>query len=428
MPRLVVLAKRRLFPIAATTFLVAIAMATSTWWGPHIAGSSQWQLPNDLWGTLFAARRVIHLDISGLYTYPTGLVSFPGAALLLVPIVALIDAAGLGLGIPGPGNPHPASWALAGPYEIALSAIVLFAVDAIAEKAGVSKPKRFVLAGSEAVALWSVAARWGHPEDAVAVGLLLYATLALRERRFRRSAWLCAVAISVQPLVLLALPVLLVTIEPRKVGGYLLRAAAFPGALVGLALAANFHATLQAIGNQPNWPTVDHPTPWIVFAPHLSHGAVAAGPARAVALVLACACAVVAERRWNARPDHSGGPDLDELIWWVAVALFLRCAFESVMVAYYIWPPLAVALASASRSWYRLGVAAVMSAALTFLSQIPWHGRWGWWSMVVAGTALVIIAARPTSTRLSRATSKQSQELAINVTVVSRKPGDVALQ
>lgn len=422
--------RRRFFPLAATVVLIAVGMASSIWWGPHLVGNSDWQLPNDLWGTLLAARRVLHLDISGLYTYPTGLVSFPGAALLLVPVVAVVDAAGFNLGIPGPNNPHPASWTLAGPYEMAASAIVLFAADAIAESSGVSKPKRFVLAAAEGVALWNVSARWGHPEDAVAVGLLLYATLALREGRIERSAWLCALAIAVQPLVLLALPVILVALQPRQMISYLLRAASIPAALVVVALGTSWHATLQAIGSQPNWPTVDHPTPWIAFAPHLSRGAVAAGPARAVAVLVACACAVFAERRWRANAPHGEGPDLHELVWWVALALFIRCAFESVMVAYYIWPPLAVALVCASRSWFRLGAAAVTSAALTFLSQLSWHGRWGWWAMVVAGTAVTLAIARPRRSPLVLATATPTPPLEVPaaVTPQSRQPRDVALQ
>ena len=53
------------------------------------------------------------------------------------------------------------------------------AADAIAERLGADRAKRAVLALASAVALWSVSVRWGHPEDAVAVGLLLYAILAL---------------------------------------------------------------------------------------------------------------------------------------------------------------------------------------------------------------------------------------------------------
>jgi hypothetical protein len=151
--------------------------------GPTWTGKAEWALPYDLWGTLIATVRLVHGNVGGLYTQPTGLVSLPGAAIILLPCAAVIAAAGLSLQIPGPHNLHPPVWLLAGPYEIALCCVTLFAADALAEQLGVTKWKRGLLAVASAVALWNVSARWGHPEDAVAVGLLLYAVLALSRSR-----------------------------------------------------------------------------------------------------------------------------------------------------------------------------------------------------------------------------------------------------
>jgi hypothetical protein len=411
---------RRRFALAATVVLIAIGMASTTWWGPLLAGKSAWQLPDDLWGTLLAARRLAQLNVGGLYTAPTGLVALPGAALILVPIVALIDAAGLGLAVPGPHNAHPLAWLAAGPYEIALSATALFAADSIAERLGVSGGKRAVLAASCGVALWSVSVRWGHPEDAVAVALLLYGILALVESRFARSAWLVGAAVAVQPLVLLAVPVLLVVIEPRRLAGFLVRAAAPGASLLGPALSANWSATMNAVANEPNWPSIDHPTPWTSLGPDMSHGAVAAGPARGIALLLACGCALVVERRWHAakRATEWSADDLAELLWWVAVALALRCVFESVMVAYYVWPALAATLVAASRHWRRLLPTALAATSLTFASQVSWRGPWAWWAMVLAGLALTLLFARGSGRRteplLKTSTFGASRPLAVS--------------
>src|SRR6516164_9462043 len=203
---------RRLFPLLATIGLIAFGIASTIWWGPAILGKSAWSLPDDLWATLAAAQRLMHGDLAGLYTPPTRLVTFPGAAVILVPVVAIIDAGRLSLQVQNAHNLHPSAWLIAGPYEIALSAVALFAADAIAERLGASRPKRAVLAGASAVTLWSVSVRWGHPEDAVAVGLLLYAILALAESRTSRSAWLAGAAVAVQPLVLLAFPLLVAAV------------------------------------------------------------------------------------------------------------------------------------------------------------------------------------------------------------------------
>ena len=386
---------RRLFPLLVTVVMTAVGMA-GTIWGPRYYGKTAWALPDDLWGTLIAAQRLAHLNLAGLYTLPTQLVSLPGTAVILVPAIVVIDMTGLRLGLPAAHGAYPAVWLFAGPYQVAISAVALFAADAIAERLGATRPKRFWLAGFGATALWSVTIRWGHPEDAVATGLLLYAVLALADSRTSRSAWLAGAAVAVQPLVLLAFPLLAVVVEPRRLAGYLTRAAAPAALLLAAAAAANWTATTHAVTSQPNSPAIDHRTPWLSLYPHLAGGQVAAGPARILAIVAACGCAlVVARRRRAARPggrwDHQA---LGELLWWTAVTLSLRSMFEPVMVAYYLWPPLAVALVAAARDWPRLIPTGCVAVVLTFFSQIQWRNPWGWWTPMVFGLALALYFAR----------------------------------
>jgi hypothetical protein len=391
---------RRLFPVLATIVLIVIGMIGTTLVGPHLIGRTRWSLPDDLWGTLIAADRLVHLNLAGLYTQPTGLVTFPGAAVILAPVATLIDAAGLSLQHPGPQNPQPAVWLVAGPYMIVISSLALFAADALAERLRVPRWKRFFLAAASAVALWNVSVQWGHPEDAVAVGLLLFGILALSQARTARSAWLLGAAIAVQPLVLLAVPILLAVIEPRRLPGFLARAAAPAAVLLGAAAAANWHATYLAVAHQPNWPTVDHPTPWTPLAPRMAAGAVADGPFRLLAIVAACGCALIVARRLRAarqeaeRDGEWSEETLRNVLWWAALALALRCVFEPVMVAYYLWPALATALIAATRTWPRLLATSVIVAAVTFGSQSTWRSPWGWWGSMVAGLALTLFFAR----------------------------------
>jgi hypothetical protein len=393
---------RRLFPLLAAIGLVAVEMISTTW-GADWIGRPGWALPDDLWGTLIAAGRLAHLNVAGLYTQPTGLVGLPGAAVILVPVAAIAGATGLSLQPQSAHNLHPAVWLLAGPYEVAISAVVLFAADAIAEHLGVTRPKRALLAVAGAVALWNVSARWGHPEDAVAAGLLLYGILALSRSKVARSGWLIGAALAIQPLVLLALPFVLVIIKPARLAGFLARAAIPAAVLLGAAAVANWTATFNAVTRQPNWPAVDHPTPWTTLAPHLSNGAVAAGNSRILAILVACGCALVLARRWHGArqtAEWSAGT-LEELLWWTAVALALRSVFEPVMVAYYLWPTLAVALIPASRSWSRLAATSVAAAVLTFVSQVSWRGPWSWWAPMVAGLGLTLFLARPATRRVT---------------------------
>jgi hypothetical protein len=393
---------RRALPLIAVVVMICVGMA-GTIWGPAYYGQKTWAVPDDLWATLVAAQRLLHGDLAGLYTAPTNLVSFPGAAVILVPVAAIMDAAGIAIHA-GRQGVHPTGWLVAGPLETLISGIALFAADALAERLGASMLKRFVLAGVGATALWNVSVRWGHPEDAVAVGLLLYAVLALSGDRPNRAAWLAGCAVAVQPLALLAFPILAAAIPLRRLPGFLAQAATPSVALLAAAAAANWTATIHAITNQPNAPTVDHPTPWIYvsfLAPHMSGGSVAAGPARALAVLVACGCAAFTWRRWQSarlaarlagawRPD-----DLAVLLWWIAVTLALRTVFEAVMVSYYVWPPLAVALVAASRDWIRLLAASVPAVVLTFLAQGSWRNPWLWWTPVVLVLALTLVAAKP---------------------------------
>jgi hypothetical protein len=386
---------RRPWPLLATVVMATAGMA-GTIWGPRFYGRTAWALPDDLWGTLIAAQRIAHLNLAGIYTVPTQLVSLPGAALILVPAIAVTEAAGFPLSFPHAHGAYPSLWLFAGPYQVVISAVALFAADAIAERLGASQPKRFVLAAAGATALWSVTVRWGHPEDAVAVGLLMYAILALAGSRTTRSAWLAGAAVAVQPLVLLAFPFLVAVVEPRRLPGYVARAAAPSALLLAAAAAANWTATVHAVTSQPNYPTINHPTPWIYLAPQVADGQVAAGPGRILAIVAACGCALLVARRWRAARASGGWSQeevLRELLWWSALALAFRSVFEPVMVAYYLWPPLAVALVAACRDWARLLATGSVAVLLTFFSQVQWRNPWAWWTPMVAGLALALVFA-----------------------------------
>ena len=396
--------KRRMFPLLASMGLLLVGMFTTTL-GPTWTGKAEWALPYDLWGTLIATVRLAGGNVGGLYTQPTGLVSLPGAAVILLPCAAVIAATGLSLQIPGPHNLHPPVWLLAGPYEIALCCVTLFAADALAEQLGVTKWKRGLLAAASAVALWNVSARWGHPEDAVAVGLLLYAVLALSRSRTVLAGWLAGAAICVQPLVLLALPMLLAVLPWRRMPAFLVRSALPSAVLLGAAALANWHATYTSVTSQPNSPVINHPTVWTSLAPHMSNTNVAAGPARLATIVLACCCALAVRRRWLAQAEAAEGgwwpPSLlADVLWWAALALALRSFFEPVMVSYYPWPVLAVALIpAATLRWIRLVAACVVAGGVTAAAQGPSHSVWIWWVPLVVGLAGLLALSRPRTVR-----------------------------
>jgi hypothetical protein len=376
--------RRRAWPLAMTVAFVVTGMAYSLFWAPVVRHHPYWVTPGDLWATYRAAHWVGWGDLGGIYGSGAGLVTYPGILVVLAPLAMFTGAFGLTEAFPR-FVPHPTAWLALGPASLLLCSIPLFACDAAAERLGISRRRRAALCLAEACVLWNVSVFWGHPEDAVAVGLALYALVFALDRRWTGAGWLFGAAMATQPLVILMFPVLLALGGRRRVAGLAVRGFAPAFALVLTPLISQFHATTHALLDQPNFPGVDHATPWTVLAPVLGgrgHSlVVAAGPGRIVALVLACGLGWWA-RRWRERPDL--------ILWAAATALALRCFTESVMVAFYIWPALAIGLLVAAHAGrLRLGIAAATAIGITIVSQ--WRlGELPWWAIMSAGLVVVL--------------------------------------
>lgn len=355
-------------------------------------GGHGWYAPGDLWGTAVAASRYLHGHFGTVYSPQTGLVTLPGVLVVLAPAVALLGLLHLPLTPVGASGVVPGGWPLLEAVSLLAAVPVLFAADALAARWGVSRRRRFLLAGAEAVGAWNVVVWWGHPEDALAVALVLFALPLVFEGRWSGAAWLLGAAVVVQPLTVVCLGLLLARLPRRRVGPVVLRLLAPSAVLLAPVLAGSWRSLIHSVSQQPNFPTVDHPTPWSglgLATPRIGHAVVAAGPLRLVAVIVAIEGGLWLGRRHRFTPE--------QLLWGVAVCLALRLAFEPVMVAYYAWPALAVALAGASRHADRrvlAGCAALVSFATVFGTG-AWTPNAGWWTIQMASTATVLLLARP---------------------------------
>jgi hypothetical protein len=63
--------------------------------------------------------------------------------------------------------------------------------------------------------------------------------------------------------------------------------------------------------------------------------------------------------------------------------------FEAVMDPYYLWPPLAIAFVLVARNTWRLWLAIVVTALLTWWSY-RFLGPWQWWGPVVVMLGLLV--------------------------------------
>jgi len=408
--------RRRRVPLLLAVAVVALTMAYSLLWGPLVHHGSFWIVPGDIWGTLRSAQFVAWGDIGDVYGHGSGLVTLPGISVVLAPVGFVISHFNLSISFPY-ALAHPTGWLVLGPYEAAIGSIVLVPLDALAEQLGLDRRARLRASVAEAVLLWPLVGIWGHPEDSLGLALILWAVLAAMDRRWRAVGWLVGLALAVQPLVVLVVPCLVAVTPRRGWPKLVLRALAPAAALVAIPLWQSWRVTTQALFKQPNYPRIDHATPWLALAPVLSkaHPAVvkrfflttspagvrdftaislhtisgpvvAAGPARLIAVGLSVLLGFYAYRH---RPSSA------QLVWLCCVALALRCVFEAVMDPYYLWPPLALAFVLLARSLPRLAVASVATAVLTWWSYRH-LGPWEWWVPVVALLAVAVALAIPT--------------------------------
>lgn len=381
--------------ILVTVAVIATGMAYSLWWPAVVRHKSwYWTEPGDIWGTVRAAHWVLWGGFSYVYSSQTGLVTLPGFHVLLTPFVALSSA--LGLSETAPGYlpiPKPHAWLVIGPATLACSAAVLFAVDLIARDLGMSRFQRRLLSVAEAAALWEAVAVWGHAEDVLALGLALFAVRQMLRGHFRSAGWLLGAAIGAQLYVVALVPLFIGIVGWRTATQVLARAAVIPGFLFVAMVVPNPHDTLHALFDQPNYPTVDFPTPWMLLAPKLGRHAVAAGPGRIIGLGVDVLLGFVASKfrrktLW--------------LYWLAAAALVARSVFESVMDPYYIVPAVALVLLVAARGgWLRMALAAIGVAGLTaFTYHRP--GMWNYWLGMSGIFVGLLIVAAPMGRRKGR--------------------------
>lgn len=283
--------------------------------------------------------------------------------------------------------PRPSAWYLLGPTTALLCSLELFAADSLAGQFGASRGRRIALAAFSAIALWTIVA-WGHPEDAIAVGFLLYAVGQGVRERWVRCAWLLAAAFAFQPLVALAIPVVLGAAPLRRLPSIVARILAPTILMLVGPMIVNPTQTMIALVEQPAIPSLGRPTPWLHLTRPILHEGLRAqftgGPPRLIAVLIALGLGVLVHRR---RPDGL------TVTWLVACALALRTAFDPVVLPYYTWPAIATAvIVAAAGSPLRLGATFVAGALTTIVADTDIYAEKLWWWILLA-LAITMIAS-----------------------------------
>jgi hypothetical protein len=405
---------RRKWAVVATLAVVVTGMAYMLEWGPVVLHSPIWMNGADLWGIFRGAHFVGWGYLGGVYTPSNSVLAFPGMEVLLAPVAMLSSSLHLTESYVPYLVPRPTAALVLQPFELLLASTVIFATDALAERLGVTRSRRICLCFIVAVVAWSVAAIWGHAEDALATTFALYAMIALIDRKWSRCGWLLGFGIVMQPLVALLLPLFIGATPAGRRLTLAARSTCLSVVLVGVAFIGNPTETFNALVKQPTPLAFNHPTPWAALAPRIATGpvgnpvsivhhngrlelhtlpgsfhaatVVSGGAGRIIDVMMAVLVGVYVWRR----PQEPL-----RLLWLFALVLASRCFFEPVMTPYYLAPPLFLILVMAARMDRRRFWAAVVIAGETTLYAYYRLGPWQWWLPIVAGLAVMLALGFP---------------------------------
>ena len=281
-----------------------------------------------------------------------------------------------------------------GPAALLFASSALFAVDAVARHWRFSDGARMALALVGALAVANVAGGWGHPEDCVAVALVVWAALVLERHGHAgapRATLLLGVGIAFQPLALLGVAPVLARLGWRGAARQWWRLVLPSLVVVSPALAAEPHRTLFVLVHQPFQPHYISFTPLTHLAPVIGPGLDGGGPTRLAAVVVSACLAVVVCRRRH---------DLATVLTMTAVAFFIRVLLETELNWYYLWPvPALCLLLSLRRSRLRFGVCSASLVATMVLGDHKVHDIALWWPALMALLAVMLLTAGPTPRR-----------------------------
>ena len=334
-----------------------------------------------------------------LYAGTDGLlVAFPGFEYLLGILTDISHL--LGLGVPAAGTYVSktyngyylagGTWYLVLPIIAFLGMAPLLAIERLSRMVGSTLPARRLCVVLTAVALTWMSLWWGHPDDALAVGLLLWAAGDAFGGRWNRSAWLLGLGLCVQPLVGLAIPILLAITPVRRWMGTICRIVV-PVAIVLIPqFVGDPGEAIRQVLVQPAMTA--YKTPWFTWAPHVSAGKFAVPGSYMVSGGLIRTVGVIAAVGlggwlfWSNRSGRELGKD--KIVWMMGLALSFRLAVEPVLLPYYIVPVLVVLAISASSSIRRLVATGVFGTAASVV--ISLHlAPWPYWCLLMAALGAV---------------------------------------
>jgi hypothetical protein len=371
--------RRRWLALAVSAVAVAGAMAFSMVDSSLLHGSGQWYESsfNDFWRNWADSIYLTHAGgYAHLYRLDNTLETAPAIQVVMAPFARL--AAGLHFPDPNPVL-YPQAYWVAGPVFLAFMALPICAGDRLLASMRVTETwRRLAVLTTMGVTL-PVIALFGHSEDLVALGAMLYGLAAALEGRGRASGWWIGTALAFQPFAVLAVPIALVLLKRRDWVGAVVPMVVVPLAFLVVPLVGDFSLTVHQLVHQGVYDDVGYISPTWGLDPGV--GAFV----RALIALAAIPAALVLRRFLPRSPEDAA----NAVVWTVAVLLALR-VFEPELLPYFVAPALALLTLSAARQApWRLAAACLLAVWLNWWDHFAVDARWSMWLLLVGQLGLL---------------------------------------
>jgi hypothetical protein len=366
---------------------VLLAAGALLYWAIFVgvAAHHGWKPVSDLWNSAGVGLAIGHGHWTAVYGPPSQLESPPGLEFLLAPLMVVGHALGLS-STAAQGNSYTIWLLFLPPVATVMAASVLFALDAIARRWGYSKAKRVALSAVAGLGVVNAVAFWGHPEDCIALALVLWAALAIDRdgsRALIRAGWLLGIAVAFQPLALLAVAPIVARYGVRDICRVAWRLALPSLVLVLPELIASQAHTLHAVIDQPINPWGLSATPFSHLSLALGHGMYSGGTMRMVATLISVVLGLAICRQRH---------DLPTVLFVMTLAFTVRVLLETELLGLYFFPILALTLLlTLRRSPVLFGWCAAASVLCLILGNRKVHADIElWWPAIMLTTLFMV--------------------------------------
>jgi hypothetical protein len=382
---------RRKLALGVTVLGVVGTMAFAMLDWSLLHGSGQWFNAKfgDLWASWASAADMTFGGGYGhVYVLNGGLETAPTIQVLLAPVARLA----FNLSFPYPGVVlYPTAFLVVGPLFLGCMAFPICAADRWLSYMGVTDlGRRVAVLGTMAITLPPIAL-YGHAEDLVALGAMLYGLVASLDGRHRAAGWWLGAALAFQFLAFFAVPIALVLLRRRQWSGVIVRMIVVPLSVMVIPLISEPKFTLLQIFHQKVFDDFGFISPtW-----HLDPGV--GSIVRAAVAFMAIPVALIVARILPG--DRQGAANI---VVWALAALFALRVLEPELVPYFLAPALALGPISASRSpRWRLATTCAGAIWLTWWLHAPTYGRWLPWLVLVVQLCVLGWLALPRTHQLS---------------------------